>query len=495
MLLIFCSPTSASGAYKKSSYPTTPSTPHPKPCSRKQSISSYPQITTKCNGSQAKDAPPPCCWRDEIVGLICDVELFLDEEVAEQEIMKNLSTNEAKWRMGFWFKNGVRPSVDQIAQYKDRRRSYQLKDCLPTTHVGATVNTRLRSGCRAGVAPPLDTVAKKAAGLLRFLDRKITTSVVRDANRGESISQVSMYGIPGTYTVKSAPTPYIIIGSEWKNQLPGQNCSHEAQVCILKTTYRGYLDQEMMQHNAPLFVTSTSFLLLHPFLDVRTLAESLLRRMLKLKDLYLRVEGQAQDSVQKLTFIQEDIHGHVHRNQGFLSFSHFPTSPREYLTPSLGLPATLQRDYQSSCMQKAFTSGHWALWPDLTMGVEDLVKELTTNIWMPYHLLEELFNVVSPRAENGMFVYRLLFIPRRKDLIDLNFYGKMSDDIIAPNGESVRKDSGSSSKTRDSRSSRHPGQKGKERESLGHGPRVRSSPCYSTVWVFLSSGQLGSRPG
>ncbi|KAH6916566.1 hypothetical protein BKA70DRAFT_1485031 [Coprinopsis sp. MPI-PUGE-AT-0042] len=48
----FYSPTQVSGAYKRSSYPTTPSPPHPKSCSIKQAISSFSQITTIFDDSQ-----------------------------------------------------------------------------------------------------------------------------------------------------------------------------------------------------------------------------------------------------------------------------------------------------------------------------------------------------------------------------------------------------------------------------------------------------------
>ncbi|KAH6903457.1 hypothetical protein BKA70DRAFT_1514447 [Coprinopsis sp. MPI-PUGE-AT-0042] len=94
----------------------------------------------------AKGAPPPLCWRDEMDALICEAEDRLDEKVAEQTIMKGLSTDEAKWYMGFWFKNRVRPRIHQIAEFKDRRQ-FQLKDRgfpLATSHGlgAATVNAR-----------------------------------------------------------------------------------------------------------------------------------------------------------------------------------------------------------------------------------------------------------------------------------------------------------------------------------------------------------------
>ncbi|KAH6903456.1 hypothetical protein BKA70DRAFT_1404087 [Coprinopsis sp. MPI-PUGE-AT-0042] len=135
----------------------------------------------------SKGAPPPWCWKDEMDALICEAEDRLEEKVAELTIMKKLSTDKAKWYMGYWFKNHRRPSIDQIAEFKDRRRrlplNSQLKDRgfpLATSHGlgAATVNasrrqysttTRfVRSGCRVGgvAPPPLATTAlKKAAEL------------------------------------------------------------------------------------------------------------------------------------------------------------------------------------------------------------------------------------------------------------------------------------------------------------------------------------------
>ncbi|KAH6901060.1 hypothetical protein BKA70DRAFT_1406121 [Coprinopsis sp. MPI-PUGE-AT-0042] len=134
----------------------------------------------------ATGAPPPDPWREEIVGLIGDVELCMGEQVAEREIMKILSTNEAKWYMGFWFENGVRPSIDQIEEYKGHGRflsSRPLKGRSPMSHFGATILARrqystatsLSSGCKTSVAPPLGKAKKKVAGvcLSGILRRKV----------------------------------------------------------------------------------------------------------------------------------------------------------------------------------------------------------------------------------------------------------------------------------------------------------------------------------
>ncbi|KAH6901061.1 hypothetical protein BKA70DRAFT_1312243 [Coprinopsis sp. MPI-PUGE-AT-0042] len=151
--------------------------------------------------------------------------------------------------------------------------------------------------------------------------------------------------------------------------------------------------------------------------------------MWKLEDLYL--EGQAQGSVQKLTFIQEDVHGH-----GMLDGHEYAIGLRRGTLSKPNDCYNIQAPVHES-MHRDFAFGRWSLLPDLPMGVEELVKELIVNIWRPYHQLEELSDVVSPRPEDGMFVYRLLFIPRSEDLIDLHFHGRMSSDILAPNGKPV----------------------------------------------------------
>ncbi|KAH6915520.1 hypothetical protein BKA70DRAFT_1420472 [Coprinopsis sp. MPI-PUGE-AT-0042] len=105
----------------------------------------------------------PCYWRSQIIRLILEIRTRMGES-GEPEVLKKLTTNEAKWYMGIcrdW------PSPRQIAEYKARqmRFNYQLQDHFPTSHLGTTVNARyaailyysklrLRSQGQGGPASP-----------------------------------------------------------------------------------------------------------------------------------------------------------------------------------------------------------------------------------------------------------------------------------------------------------------------------------------------------
>ncbi|KAH6904412.1 hypothetical protein BKA70DRAFT_1296584 [Coprinopsis sp. MPI-PUGE-AT-0042] len=150
--------------------------------------------------------------------------------------------------------------------------------------------------------------------------------------------------------------------------------------------------------------------------------------MLKLEDLCLK--GKTQGTKKLLTFIQDDAHGlgtldrceyAIGLRRGTLSrpSDHYKTQ------------ALVRED-----MHDDFTKGRWALLPDSPVGLDKLVEELRINVRRPYHLVKDIYNVVSPRPD-GMFVYRLIFIPTSTDPYDLHYYSRMSSEILDLNGEPV----------------------------------------------------------